>query len=248
MKISIITAVYNNQETIGNTLESILKQNYADLELVLVDGASTDGSLEIIKRYSEKISILSSEPDSGIYDALNKGIHKASGEVVGFLHADDIFYDESVIASIAQAFEDSAVEAVYGDLVYIRRDNPKVVLRYWSAGEYDSSSFSKGWMPPHPTFYVRRSVYERFGVFDQRYRISADYDLMLRFFLTIGINAKYIPKIFVRMRSGGISNRSFKSIIQKSYEDYLILRRNKAGGILTLMKKNIGKLNQFFKH
>lgn len=245
MKISIITAVYNNCDTIAQALDSVLAQMGADYELVVIDGGSTDGTLEILNRYAERIAVLVSEPDKGIYDALNKGIQRASGDVVGFLHSDDLFADTGVLSRIAAAFADSGVEAVYGDLLYVRKDNPDQVVRYWRAGDFSRSRLGWGWMPPHPTFYVRRGVYVRLGGFDTSYRIAADYDCMLRFLGRGGVRVAYIPEVLVKMRVGGASNRSFRNIIQKSREDYRALRNNGIGGLGALLMKNFQKLPQF---
>lgn len=201
----------------------------------------------MLESYRSRLGVLVSERDKGIYDALNKGIKQATGDVVGFLHADDVFENSEVLARMAAAFQDPTVDAVYGDLVYVRQDDTSQVIRYWKSGLYDQAALSRGWMPPHPTFYVRRSVYERLGGFDTRYRIAADYDTVLRFLAVRKIRAAYIPEVLVRMRTGGISNRSLKTIIRKSREDIEVLRRNKVGGVLTLLRKNLGKVSQFWR-
>jgi glycosyltransferase len=193
------------------------------------------------------LDVFVSERDDGIYDALNKGIERATGEVVGFLHADDLFADSAVLAGVAEAFSDPHVEAVYGDLVYVRHDNVDHVVRYWRAGEFELGALRRGWMPPHPTFYVRRCVYQRLGLFNTRYRIAADYDSMLRFLGRGGVRAAYIPQVMVRMRVGGISNRSLSNVLRKSREDLDILRVNGVGGISTLLQKNLSKLSQFWR-
>ncbi|MBZ0093876.1 MAG: glycosyltransferase [Sulfuricella sp.] len=246
MKISIITAVYNNRETVAAALDSALAQNHPDVELIVIDGGSTDGTLEVLHGFADRLAVLVSEPDKGIYDALNKGIQRASGDVVGFLHSDDLFADTGVLSHIEAAFADPGVEAVYGDLLYVRKDNPDQVVRYWRAGDFSRSRLSWGWMPPHPTFYVRRGVYVRLGGFDTSYRIAADYDCMLRFLGRGGVRVAYIPEVLVKMRLGGASNRSFRNIIQKSREDYRALRNNGIGGLATLLMKNFQKLPQFF--
>jgi len=188
---------------------------------------------------------LISEPDDGIYDALNKGIRYATGDVIGFLHADDLFENDGVLGKVAAAFEDPNIDAVYGDLVYVRDDNVERIIRYWKSGRYDQAALSKGWMPPHPTFYVRRAVYERLGGFDRRYQIAADYDTVLRFLAVGKIRAVYIPEVLVRMRVGGVSNRSLRTILRKSTEDLRVLRTNRVGGIGALIWKNFSKLPQF---
>jgi glycosyltransferase len=190
---------------------------------------------------------LISEPDRGVYDALNKGIRHATGEVVGFLHSDDIFEDSEVLAKMAQAFADPAVDAVYGDLVYVRHDDIRRVVRYWRSGRYDRAALSRGWMPPHPTFYVRRTVYLQLGGFDTRYRIAADYDSILRLLSVGKIRVAYIPEVLVRMRVGGMSNRSLRAIIRKSTEDLRALQRNGVGGYWSLLQKNLSKLSQFWQ-
>lgn len=245
LKISVITAVFNNCETIKQTLDSVLSQTYPEVEYIVIDGGSTDGTLKILDSYKSKLSFYISEPDSGIYDALNKGIHHSTGDIVGFLHADDLFEDSDVLDKIAKAFAISAVEAVYGDLVYVHNNNISKVVRYWKSCTFNEKFLQKGWMPPHPTLYVKHSVYKRLGVFNTSYLIAADYDLVLRFFGKGKLISFYVPEVFVRMRIGGISNRSIKTIIKKSLEDFFILKRNKIGGFFTLINKNLIKFKQF---
>ena len=247
MKISVITAVYNNRDTIAQALDSALAQTHPDVELVVIDGGSSDGTLQVLQGYANRLAVLVSEPDRGIYDALNKGIARASGEVVGFLHSDDLFADEHVLARIAAAFADPAVDAAYGDLLYVSKDNPDRVVRTWRAGAFTPGNLAHGWMPPHPTFYVRRKVYEALGGYDTSYRIAADYDCMLRFLGKGGVRAAYIPEVLVKMRVGGASNRSLKNILQKSREDYRALRVNGVGDIWALAWKNLSKLPQFLR-
>lgn len=245
MKISIITAVYNNCETISAALDSALGQADADIELVVIDGGSTDGTLEILRSYADRLDVLVSEPDQGIYDALNKGIRRASGDVVGFLHSDDLLADTGVLSRIAAAFADPEVGALYGDLLYVSKDDPDQVVRYWRAGIFSTHRLRWGWMPPHPTLYVRRNMYEQLGLFDTSFRIAADYDFILRLLGREGIEVRYIPEVLVKMRVGGASNRSLHNIVRKSSEDLRALRRNGVGGIGALMWKNLSKLPQF---
>jgi glycosyltransferase len=246
LKISVITAVFNNRQTIAAAIDSALSQAGAQIELIVIDGGSTDGTLGVLRGYEEHLAVLVSEPDRGMYDALNKGIQRATGDVVGFLHSDDLFADERVLARIAAAFADPDVGAVYGDLQYVSKDDPDVVVRYWRSGEFSQSRLGWGWMPPHPTLYVRRAVYDRLGAFDLRYRIAADYDTMLRFLGKGKVRAAYIPEVLVKMRLGGASNRSLANIVRKSWEDYLVLRRNGIGGVGALAWKNLSKVKQFF--
>lgn len=245
MRISIITVVFNNCATIASALDSVLGQRYDDIELIVIDGASTDGTREVLARYESRIAVLVSERDAGMYDALNKGISLATGDVIGFLHADDLLADGDALARVAAAMADTSIDAVYGDLVYVRKDDPSHVLRTWNAGGFAPEKLNLGWMPPHPTFYARRSIYERLGNFDTTFRIAADYDCMLRF-LKAGIRVRYMPHLQVRMRVGGASNRSLANIVRKSREDFRALRKNEIGAVVALVCKNFRKLPQFF--
>lgn len=247
MKISVITAVYNNRETIAQALDSALAQDHPNVELIVIDGGSTDGTLDVLQGYADRLAVLVSEPDRGIYDALNKGIARASGEVVGFLHSDDLLADASVLSRIGSAFADPEVDAAYGDLLYVKKDDPSRVVRSWRADAFTPAKLAHGWMPPHPTFYVRRTVYQRLGGYDTSYRIAADYDCMLRLLGRGGVRAAYIPEVLVKMRVGGASNRSLRNILRKSREDYRALRTNGVGGVAALAWKNLSKLPQFFR-
>jgi glycosyltransferase len=246
-RISVVTAVFNKHDTVGQALESALAQTWPDVESVIIDGASTDGTLDVLEKYRDRVGVFVSERDAGIYDALNKGIKKSSGDVVGFLHADDLFADDRVLEKVARQFEDPAVEAVYGDLLYVRHDDTRQIVRCWRAGNFDAAALRRGWMPPHPTFYARRSVYERLGGFDTRFRIAADYDCMLRFLARGGVRTAYIPEVLVHMRTGGMSNRSLRNILRKSCEDLDAARRNEVGGIGTILAKNLSKVSQFWR-
>ena len=239
--------MFNNRDTIAQALDSALAQVHPNIELIVIDGGSTDGTLQVLQGYADHLAVLVSEPDRGIYDALNKGIARASGEVVGFLHADDLLADKAVLSRIAAAFADPAVDAAYGDLLYVSKDDPSRVVRNWRAEAFTPAKLAHGWMPPHPTFYVRRTVYVRLGGYDTTYRIAADYDCVLRFLGKGGIRAVYIPEVLVKMRVGGASNRSLRNILQKSREDYRALRVNGVGGLTTLAWKNLSKLPQFFR-
>lgn len=256
MKISIITATYQCAPTVGACLESVAAQTYPDREQIVIDGASMDGTLAVLRARQAQLAVLVSEPDQGIYYALNKGLARASGEVVGVLHGDDVYGDAEVLARIAAAFADPMVMAVYGDLEYVSQSDPTRVVRHWRAGPFEPARLRRGWMPPHPTLYLRRSVYERLGGFDTRYGIAADYDLMLRVLSRLAGRVVYLPQVLVRMRLGGKSNRNLKEIVLKSWEDYQILRRQGRGdaqglGPLgaagALVWKNLSKVPQFFQ-
>lgn len=248
LKISVITAVCNRADTIAAAVKSVLKQTYPDVEYVIIDGASSDGTLSILKSIAHNLNniLLVSEPDNGIYDALNKGLKYATGDIIGILHSDDYFADEQVLKHVAEAFVDEGVDAVYGDLVYVAKDDTSRIIRLWRAGEYHPSNLARGWMPPHPTLFLRRRVIERWGGYDTRYRISADYDSILRYFGKGLIRTVYIPRVLVKMRLGGESNRSLGRILRKSKEDYLALHRNGIGGLSVLLWKNLSKVGQFF--
>lgn len=245
--LSLITACYNSAATLPETLMSVSRQRNIKFEYLLIDGASSDATVDLIRNAGRIVTDWISEPDAGIYHALNKGIARASGEVVGFLHADDVFADDLVLDRIAKVFADPEVDACYGDLVYVRRDDPTQVIRYWRAEEYQPGRLRRGWMPPHPTVYVRRPLYEKHGDFDTSYQIAADYDCMLRLLSRMRGRVVYIPEVLVRMRVGGASNRSLANILRKSAEDYRALRSNGIGGIGALAWKNLSKLPQFIR-
>jgi glycosyltransferase involved in cell wall biosynthesis len=247
LRISTITVTFNCAELVHECLASVSEQSHDDVEHVVIDGASTDGTLDVLQAHRGSLAVLVSEPDSGIYDALNKGIVRTDGEVVGLLHADDLYADSEVLARVAEAFVDPEVDAVYGDLVYVSKSDPSRVIRGWRAGEFSPARLRWGWMPPHPALFLRRSLYERFGLFDTRYRIAADYDLMLRILSQLSGKVVYLPEVLVRMRMGGVSNRSLSNIVRKSWEDYQVLRTNRVGGLGALAWKNLSKLPQFFR-
>lgn len=247
MKISVVTAVFNRCDTIGAAMESVAAQSCADVEHIIQDGGSRDGTLEIINDRAGPDTHLLSEPDDGIYDAINLGIRRATGDVIGLMHSDDHFASPHVLSRIAKAFETPQIDGVYGDLTYVSARNPGRVLRYWRAGDYEISKLRKGWMPPHPTLYLRREVFDRWGLYDTGFQIAADYDAMLRYLVKGRIRLAYVPEVLVCMRTGGESNRSLGRILRKSREDYRAIRRNGVGGVGTLAMKNASKLTQFFK-
>lgn len=243
MNISIITSVYNNKQTISEAIESVLSQTYDDIEYIIVDGASTDGTVDIINQ--DKISTFISEPDNGIYDGLNKGIALATGDVIGFLHSDDLYENNNVIEKVAEAFKKYQVDSVYGDLTYVNKEDPSKVIRYWKSGDFNLKKLRRGWMPPHPTFFVKRKIYEQYGAFDTSFKIAADYDIILRFLGKYQISTHYIPKVLIKMRVGGESNKSLKNIVQKSKDDLRAMRHNDIGHLGSLLIKNVSKLPQF---
>ncbi|MEM9312018.1 MAG: glycosyltransferase family 2 protein, partial [Pseudomonadota bacterium] len=246
-KISVVTAVYNRAETIAQAMQSVQSQTYANVEHVIQDGGSADATLAQVKKLANASTHVLSEPDGGIYDAINRGIRRATGDVVGLMHSDDFFASDEVLAKVARAFADPSVDGVYGDLDYVAVDDPSRVIRHWRSGGYDPALLKRGWMPPHPTLYLRREVFENYGLYDASYRISGDYDAMLRYLAKGRISLAYVPEVLVKMRVGGESNRSLERIARKSREDLRALRENGVGGIMTLAAKNLRKVTQFTK-
>lgn len=249
MKVSIITIAYNSAETIEATIQSVLSQKYSAIEYIVIDGASTDDTLDIVNRYSDQISVIVSEPDKGIYDAMNKGVSKATGDVIGILNSDDFYADNNVISDVVEAFTQApSADALYADLVYVDRKNSEKIIRYWKAGAFHRSRFRAGWMPPHPTFFVKRSRYESYGTYRLELRSAADYELMLRFLYKHEVPCTYLPRIITHMRVGGESNVSFKNRLRANKEDRKAWEMN---GIkptwYTLTLKPISKIGQFIR-
>ena len=246
MKISIITITYNSAATLQHALDSVLSQTYPDIEHVLVDGASKDGTRELIEKYAREHANVRwvSEKDGGIYNAINKGIRMATGDIIGFLHSDDQLNSADSIEQVADAFELSHADVVYGDLQYCKGGR---VVRRWKSNAFSPRSLKFGWMPPHPTVYVRREVYQQVGEYDEWFSIAADYDMMLRIFKT-GYKTHYIPSVLVSMETGGASNRSTRARLSKTQEDCIALRKNHVGaGFLTVACKQLRKIRQFLR-
>lgn len=246
MKVSIITATYNSAATIADTLQSLNAQSYQDIEYIIIDGASKDNTVDVIKQQCPRVTTIISEPDKGIYDALNKGIEAATGDIIGFLHSDDLFAYPEAVKDIVEQFQTSKSDAVYGDLQYVSQDNTDNIVRLWKSGPYQRANLKKGWMPPHPTFYMKRELYEKFGLFDLSFKIAADYDSLLRYLWSNGVQLSYVPKVIMKMRVGGASNRSLKNIIQKTKEDITALKNNNIFWPSALFIKNFSKIPQFF--
>lgn len=246
LSVSIVTVVYNNVDTIADAIESVLSQTYDDVEYLVIDGASTDGTRDVIGEYEEEIDYVVSEPDDGIYSAMNKGIRASSGDVVGILNADDFYADDGVIEEVVETFLHRNVDSVYGDLVYVEADNPLEVVRYWQAGEFERKKFRRGWMPPHPTLFVRRDAYEEYGTYREDLDISADYELALRLLYCHELSAAYLSETLVRMRVGGSSNESLWQRIRGHAQDYRAWMVNgKIPNPVTLAMKPLSKLKQF---
>jgi glycosyltransferase involved in cell wall biosynthesis len=246
---TIITVCYNNAETLPQTIESVLNQSFTDFEYWIIDGQSNDGCQEIIQSFGEKISSVS-EPDSGIYDAMNKGIGLAKGEFIAFLNADDFYADRDVLNQVFQSLEkEKNAWAAYGDLAYVDGKNPDKIIRYWQSGRYTPESFLWGWMPPHPTFFLRKEAFEKFGLFrNEALKSAADYELILRMLFKNKLQAVYCRKLLVRMRVGGLSNQSFGNRLRGNQEDRLAWNLNQIRPYwFTLILKPLRKLIQYFQ-
>lgn len=227
MKISIVTVVYNNAATIGHAIDSVLAQDYPNIEYIVVDGMSTDGTVDIIKGYGNRITQFVSEKDKGIYDAMNKGIRMATGDVVGILNADDFFYNNTIVSAIAAEFvADKTLDATLGDIVFIAENDHKRVLRHYSSKKWRPSKFAWGYMPAHPAFFCRKVHFDRYGYYKTYYKIAADYELLIRFLLLHRLRFKYLPLITTSMRMGGASTRNINSILTLNHEIKRACREN----------------------
>lgn len=250
MKISIITVAYNSAATIKETLSSVFNQVYKNKEHIIIDGKSTDNTVKIIKNFSSKDIFMISEKDQGIYYAMNKGINFAKGDIIGFLNSDDFYATNDVLSKVHKIFnEDPALGACYSDLVYVHPLNTTKIIRYWKSGNFSFGAFSKGWCPPHPTFFVKRSIYNNYGNFDVSYKIASDAELMMRFLEIKKIKVKYIPEVWVKFRLGGISNRSLKNIWKQNFEVLNALKKNKLSSnvISFFLRKIITKSKQYIQ-
>ncbi|MFW8602471.1 glycosyltransferase family 2 protein [Desulfobacterota bacterium M19] len=243
MKVSIITVCYNAEITIGDTIRSVASQDYDDIEYIIVDGGSTDGTCDVIKRYGKNITTWISEPDEGIYDAMNKGISMASGDIIGILNADDFYVDSHIISTVVSEFKQKQVDSVFADLVVVDQHNSNKVVRYYRANHFTPSKFAYGWMPPHPTFFVKKSCYDELGLYKIDYEIAADYELLIRFLAVAGVSYSYIPKVLIKMRAGGVSSQSIKSNLTLNKE---IIRACRENGISTNMFKVLSKYPRKF--
>ena len=248
MKISIVTPCFNTEKTISDTLESILLQTYHDYEVLIIDGGSKDNTIEVVKRYEQKFNgklKWVSEKDNGLFDAMNKGIKMATGEIISLLNADDVYAHSNVLSEVNEAFKTFKTDGVYGDLTYVSENDTTKIIRYWRAGKFKRGKLYFGWTAPHLSLFLKKDVYEKFGYFNTEFRIAADYDIMLRFIAVNRISLTYLKDVLVKMRVGGVSNRGVKNLIQKTREDIRATRNNNFGNIFTVVFKNFRKLNQF---
>jgi len=246
MKVSLITIAYNSAETIEDTIKSIVAQDYSNIEYIIIDGGSTDNTLSIVDKFKDSITTIISEPDKGIYDAMNKGVQNATGDIVGILNSDDIYADNKVVSRIVEAIGNK--DSIYADLVYVDRDNTDKVTRYWKSGKYRMGIFKKGWMPPHPTFFIKKSCYDQYGIYNLQLKSAADYELMLRMLHKHNISVAYLPEVITKMRIGGQSNATLLNRLKANKEDKLAwIINDLKPGPLTLIIKPVRKINQFFK-
>ena len=245
MKISIVTTVLNGAGTIQSCLSSIREQS-VEADHIIVDGCSTDSTLSIINQYKTGTTRVISEKDKGIYDGMNKGLKMASGDIIGILNADDFYARNDILSKVRMVFENENVDSCYGDLVYVDHTNPDKIIRYWHSGAYKLSRFYWGWMPPHPTFFVRRDIYEKHGYFNLTFGSAADYELMLRFLVNYRITAAYIPETLVKMRVGGMSNATLRNRLKAHKNDRLAWKANSLKPYpWTLILKPLSKISQF---
>lgn len=248
MKISLITVVYNGDRYLKDCIESVISQTYPDLEYIIIDGGSTDATLAVISQYQQKISYFISEPDKGLYDAINKGIAAATGDVIGILNADDMLASPNVIEEISKAFQAHKTDAVYGNLNYVNAANPQNIIRKWVSKPFNNKNFEKGWMPAHPTLYLKSLLFKKYGNYSLSYGTAADYELILRMLYRYKVSAFYLNRLIVNMRVGGVSNANFKQRRRAFWNDYLAAKTNGIPFALsTIIFKKISKIPQFFK-
>jgi glycosyltransferase involved in cell wall biosynthesis len=239
LKVSIITVAFNSATTIRDTIESVLSQDYPQIEYIVVDGGSTDGTQDIVREYGVRVSRLISEPDRGIYDAMNKGIGLATGEVIGFLNSDDMYMDSGAVSELMTAMNKKNVDCVFADLIYVAPDNPNQILRYYSSKKFHPRLFPYGWMPAHPTFFAKKSVYEKVGPFSLDYKIAADFELLVRMLGVYGASYAYVSKPLVRMRAGGVSTAGLRHSLLLNRE---IVKACRSNGINTNLAKVLLKI------
>ena len=248
LKITIITVTFNSEKHLAQCIESVLSQTYPNIEYIIVDGNSKDSTIEIVKKYESRITKWISEPDSGMFDALNKGMKLATGDVIGVLHSDDVFASTDVIESVVKAFETEKVDTIYGDLKYVYAEDISKLYRIWKGKPFNRNLFKFGWMPAHPAFYFKRQLIEKYGNYETHFFSAADYELMARFLYKNKVSAYYLPKLCVLMRRGGLSNNNIFKRLRANRRDYLAM---KANGIplpfIVSILKPLSKLHQYYK-
>ena len=248
MKVSLITATYNSENFLEDCIESVIKQRYKNIEHIIVDGNSTDNTLSIIKKYKTHVAKWISKPDRGMYDAINKGMAMATGDIIGILNSDDILVGDDVIESIVKVFEENDVDTVYGDLEYVAASDTNKILRIWKGRPYKRSRFKYGWMPAHPTFYIRKSLIEKYGFYENHYYTAADYEFMARYLYKNNVSSMYLPMLIVKMRMGGQSNRNLYQRLRANRRDFLAMKKNNIPfAFFVSILKPLIKLHQFYK-
>ncbi len=248
MKVSLITVTYNSENFIEECITSVITQRHKDIEHIIIDGKSTDNTISIIKKYESHITKWTSEADKGMYDAINKGINMATGDIIGILNSDDILVEDDVIESIVKAFEENNVDTVYGDLEYVSATDTNKIIRIWKGRPFKRYRFKYGWMPAHPTFYIKRSLIEKYGYYENHYYSAADYEFMARYLFKNRLTAYYIPKLIVKMRVGGQSNRNMYQRLRANRRDYLAMKKNNIPfAFFVSILKPLIKVQQFFK-
>ena len=248
LKISIVTVAFNSAKTIRDTINSIVKQDYKNIEYIVIDGNSTDETNQIVREFNDHVDIHISETDEGIYDAMNKGIKLATGDIIGILNSDDFYPNSYVLSNVVKTFKKNKSDAVYGDLVYVNSNDTSKIKRYWQSGPYTTKKLKNGWMLPHPTFFVKSSIYKQFGLYNTSLHMAADYDMIIRLLYKFNITAKYIPMILVKMRMGGASNASIFDRLRANKEDGLAWTKNQLNKPYFIrIKKPLQKIKQFFQ-
>jgi glycosyltransferase len=247
IKVSVITVSYNSSKTIFNTIDSVNNQTYNNIEHIFIDGLSSDDTVEKIKQTSKRNNLIISEKDKGLYDAINKGISNAGGDVIGILHSDDFFNSHDIILDLVTKIQKENLDAIYGDLQYVNKTNTNKTVRYWKSCEFTPRLIKKGWMPAHPTLFLKKEVFKTHCLYDLKFTVSSDYDFMLRVLKDDTIKFGYLPRVITNMRIGGASNKNLQNIVIKMIEDYRAIRKNKIGSVFTLILKNTSKIKQFFR-
>ena len=226
MKISLITVTFNSEKYLSECINSVIMQTYDNIEHIIIDGNSTDGTVDIIKKYEHKIAKWISEDDRGMYDAINKGINLATGDVIGILNSDDLLVSENTIETIVNAFKEQNVDSVFGDLEYVDKEDTEIIFRVWKGKKYNRNLLKMGWMPGHPTFYIKKSLIEKFGGYENHYFTAADYEFMVRYLFKHNISSYYLPQLIVKMRMGGASNKNLNQRLRANRRDYLAMKQN----------------------
>ncbi|MEI7595021.1 MAG: glycosyltransferase family 2 protein [Bacteroidota bacterium] len=249
MKISIITVCYNSEKYIKSAIESVINQTYKNIEYIIIDGYSKDKTLAIIESYGERITKFVSEPDNGIYDAMNKGLKMATGDYLAVLNSDDFYVNNNIIQEIVDTLSKNKTDSLFADLIYVDPDNTDKQVRYWKSNTFTKGSFRKGWHPAHPTFFVKKEIYNCYGYFSLNYKLAADFELMLRFLEKQAISSCYLPMAIIKMRLGGATNKSFKNIYAQNIECYKAFKENKIKvSFFYPLYRLLPKLTQFFKN